>query len=41
MKVATSNMMDRINCQTGTPKGILIIMLTGEVNGMIESHTAS
>ena len=39
-KVSTNNDIDKASCQPGTPKGILSIMATGDVNGMIESHTA-
>ena len=39
-KPATIINMDNASCQPGTPKGILTIMATGDVNGIIESHTA-
>lgn len=39
--VPKSNPMDRAICQAGTPKGILAIMATGEVNGMMDSQKPS
>ena len=37
--VAKMRIIDNITCQTGTPKGILNSMATGDVKGIIESHT--
>lgn len=37
--VARMRIMDNVTCHTGTPKGILNSMATGDVNGIIESHT--
>ena len=38
-KVINSSSMESATCHTGTPKGMRINMATGEVNGIIESHT--
>jgi len=41
MNVANKIVTDTAICQIGTPKGILSIMPTGEVNGIIDIHNAN